>query len=179
MEVLLKSDRTGAHAARTGVVSGGDRGRWLAAVLLGFLYLVMLAVFSESFEARAEFVDAAGRTLLEDRPVFWPLILFALVGRLLCAIVAWYPSWSDPTYGLLAVPDSPPLRRRRRVFRVLYASGLAMALVTLINNLAIQDVMGVLSAIGFAFLFLVGISLVFRFALASFLSRLSVRARRR
>ncbi|MEO1576520.1 MAG: hypothetical protein AAFU65_16365, partial [Pseudomonadota bacterium] len=116
VEVLLKDDRGDDRAfiqTRTfrtggppppGAMPSDGRGRWLAFGLLGLLYVVMLTVFLQSFEPRTEWVNDAGRTLLEDRPVFWPLIVFALLGRMLSGLAAWYPSFSDPTIGLFRVP---------------------------------------------------------------------------
>jgi hypothetical protein len=120
-----------------------------------------------------EWVDSAGRTMLEDRPVFWPLIVFALFGRLASAMVAWYPGFMDPTKGLLRVPDSPDLQKRRVLFRVLYVSGLVLATWTLFNNLAFADILGILRAVAIIGLILVGVTLLFRVALLSILSRMS------
>ncbi len=193
IEVLLKDDGDRGRSPYQGPFerrSGGGpgqprpfqspntRGRWVAAAVVGVLFLVMVNVFLQSFEPRVEWVDSAGRTMLEERPVFWPLVLFATLGRLLCGLVAWYPSFSDPTVGLFKVPDGPPLKRRRRLFRGLYFSGLALALVTLFNNLAFSDILGILRAVGLAVLILLGVTLLFRLAFASFLSRLSVNIQR-
>ena len=191
VDVLLKDEQrstrkvfiaAGSAGPGRGVrppLPGDGRGRWLAAAFLGVLYVVLINVCAQSFEPRVEWVDGAGRTMLEDRPVFWPLILFAFLGRMLSGLVAWYPSFSDPTMGLFRVPDSPPLQKRRWLFRGLYGTGLGLALVTLVNNLAFSDVLGVVKAIALVVIILAGITLLFRMALLSFLSRLSVSIRQR
>lgn len=184
VEVLLKGERVRA----TGPLGAGPkpppfsesgRGRWFAFALLGLLYMLMISVCMESFEPRVEWVDSGGKTMLEDRPVFWPLILFGMVGRMLSGLAAWFPSFTDPTRGVFKVPDSPPLRQRRLLFRVLYGGGLVMAVITLFNNLAFSDILGVVKAVVIAVLILAGITLLFRMALISFLSRLSVQIQRR
>jgi len=82
VEILLKN-RGPQGGARVGAMPSGDgSGRWFAFGALALLYIVMFVVFTDSFAPRVEWTDSAGRVLLEDRPVFWPLLLFAVIGRL-------------------------------------------------------------------------------------------------
>lgn len=172
VEILLKDDQTPPPRPKMAATANGY-GRFFAIGFLALLYLMLLNVFQQSFEPRVEWVDSAGRTMLEDRPVFWPLIVFALFGRLAAAMVAWYPGFMDPTKGLLRLPDSPDLKKRRLVFRILYFGGLVLATWTLFNNLAFADILGVLRAIAIIGLILVGVTLLFRVAVLSILSRMS------
>ncbi|MFK7887309.1 MAG: hypothetical protein AB8G16_10645 [Gammaproteobacteria bacterium] len=177
VEILLKDEHTPPPRPKMAAATGGY-GRFIAIGLLAFLYLMLFNVFQQSFEPRVEWVDSNGRTMLEERPVFWPLIVFAIFGRFAAAMVAWFPAFMDPTKGLLRVPDSPELQKRRLLFRVLYVGGLVLATWTLFNNLAFADILGILRAVALVGLILVGVAFLFRVALLSILSRMSANVRR-
>ncbi|MFK8015684.1 MAG: hypothetical protein AB8G17_09620 [Gammaproteobacteria bacterium] len=173
VEILLKN-RGPAGNARVGAMPSGDgSGRWFAFGALALLYIVMLVVFTDSFAPRVEWTDSAGRVLLEDRPVFWPLLLFAVIGRLAVGMAVWYPRVFDPTKGFFPIQETPALRRRRTVFRVLYGLGLGLAVWTLLNNLALADIYDVLQAVATAVAIIVGVALLFRVALMSVLNRMA------
>lgn len=177
VEILLKNEQTPPPRPKMAALTNGY-GRWMAVGFLALLYLMLFNIFQNSFEPRVEWVDSSGRTMLEDRPIFWPLIVFAIFGRFASAMVAWYPGFMDPTKGLLRVPDSPQLQRRRILFRILYGIGLIIATWTLFNNLAFADILGILRAVVLVGLILVGVALLFRVALMSILTRMSANIRR-
>lgn len=179
VEILLKSDQPGATrpAAAAPAVSG--RRRWFAYGMLALVYALMLSIFNESFAPRAEWVDGAGRAVLEDRPVFWPLILFAVFGRMAVGHAVWFPDFFDPSRGFFPLQETPQLRRKRRIFQVLYAVGIGLGAWTLVNNLALADVYGIFRAVALVIAIILVVSVLARVAVLSLLSRLSTQMRRR
>lgn len=178
VEVILKSrGPDGRRIPDPAPVTRGN-GRLFAVAGLALLYLVMLIVFKESFAPRAEWVDSAGNTLLEERPVFWPLILFAVVGRLAVGLAVWYPDFFDPSKGFFPVGETRAIRHRRLLFKILYGFGLGLAAWTLVNNLALADVYGVARAIAIVLAIVLAVGLLARLAMVSLLSRLSAQLRR-
>ena len=178
VEILLKN-REPTGSGFVGTASADGNGRWFAFAALALLYAVMIMVFKDSFAPRAEWTDAAGHVLLEDRPVFWPLLMFAVLGRLAAGLAVWYPRFFDPTKGFFPVTETPALRRQRTIFRALYGVGLGLAVWTLFNNLALADIFDVFHAVGVAVAIMVGVALLFRVALMSMLNRMAANIRQR
>ncbi len=178
VEILLKSEQPGNARPASAARAVPGRRRWFAYVMLALVYALMLTVFNESFAPRVEWVDSAGRTMLEDRPVFWPLILFAVIGRLAVGHAVWFPDFFDPSRGFFPLKETPQLRRKRTIFRVLYAVGIGLGAWTLVNNLALADVYGIFRAVALVIAIVLVVSLVARVAVLSLLSRLSSQVRR-
>jgi hypothetical protein len=178
VEVILKSSSSRGQPPRGPAPVARGNGRLFAFAALGLLYLIMLLVFKESFAPRAEWVDSAGRTLLEERPVFWPLVLFAVIGRLAVGLAVWYPDFFDPSRGFFPVRETRAIRHRRILFKVLYGLGLGLAAWTLVNNLALADVYGVARVIAIVLAIVLGVGLLARVAVVSLLSRLGSQMRR-
>lgn len=179
VEILIKNRaREGYVEVNGNVPQSSGSGRLIAMGALALLYFVLFSVWQQSFTPRAEWLDSAGRVLLEDRPVFWPLLLFAVLGRFATGLAVWYPRFFDPTKGFFPVAETRAIRRRRMVFWALYLLGLTLAAWTLVNNLALPDVLGVFKAAAIAVAIVLGIGLLARLAVMSALHRLSNQLRR-
>lgn len=175
---MLIRSRSGDGYVSLPEPGGFGSGRILAIGTLALLYLMLLVVWKQSFTPRAEWIDSAGKVLLEDRPVFWPLLLFAVLGRLAAGLAVWYPRFFDPTKGFFPVVETADIRRRRTWFWALYATGLGLGAWTLVNNLALTDVLGVAKALAIAIAIVLGIALLARAAVLGALQRLAEQLRR-
>jgi hypothetical protein len=178
VQILLHNRVREGYVDSGGPGPGGGAGRLWAIGALALLYVVMISVWTQSFTPRAEWQDTAGRVLLEDRPVFWPLLLFAVLGRFATGLAVWYPRIFDPTKGFFPVVETPSIRRRRVLFWCLYLAGLSLAAWTLVNNLALTDVLGVAKAVAIGAAIVLGIGLVARLAVLAALQRLANQLRR-